>query len=76
MGLAGLGVPEEMGGAGGGLAELTVVAEELGRALLPVPFLSSTVLAGQILARCPDTAGAAGSAGRRGRTGRLRRRRR
>ncbi len=48
--------PEDMGGAGGGLAELTVVAEELGRALLPVPFLSSTVLAGQILARCPDTA--------------------
>jgi alkylation response protein AidB-like acyl-CoA dehydrogenase len=54
MGLAGLGVPENMGGAGGGLAELTVVAEELGRALLPVPFLSSTVLAGQILARCPE----------------------
>lgn len=58
MGLAGLGLPEEAGGAGGGLAELTVVAEELGRSLLPVPFLSSTVLAGQILARCP-TAGEA-----------------
>ena len=55
MGLAGLGIPEDLGGAGGGLAELTVVAEELGRALLPVPFFSSTVLAGQILARCPDT---------------------
>ncbi|GAB2485416.1 acyl-CoA dehydrogenase family protein [Jatrophihabitans fulvus] len=54
MGLAGLGLPEDRGGAGGGLAELTVVAEELGRALLPVPFLSSTVLAGQVLARCPD----------------------
>jgi alkylation response protein AidB-like acyl-CoA dehydrogenase len=54
MGLAGLGIPEGLGGAGGGLAELTVVAEELGRALLPVPFLSSTVLAGQVLARCPD----------------------
>ena len=40
MGLAGLGIPEELGGAGGGLAELTLVAEELGRALLPVPFLS------------------------------------
>src|SRR6478752_3075022 len=56
MGLAGLGVPENVGGAGGGLAELTVVAEELGRALLPVPFLSSTVVAGQILAGCADTA--------------------
>jgi alkylation response protein AidB-like acyl-CoA dehydrogenase len=55
MGLAGLGIAEERGGAGGGLAELTVVAEELGRSLLPVPFFSSTVLAGQILACCPDT---------------------
>jgi alkylation response protein AidB-like acyl-CoA dehydrogenase len=52
MGLAGLGLPEETGGAGGGLAELAAVAEELGRALLPVPFLSSTVFAGQVLARC------------------------
>jgi alkylation response protein AidB-like acyl-CoA dehydrogenase len=57
MGLAGLGIAEDLGGAGGGLAELTVVAEELGRSLLPVPFFSSTVLVGQILARCPDTAG-------------------
>ncbi|HJY71916.1 MAG TPA: acyl-CoA dehydrogenase family protein, partial [Streptosporangiaceae bacterium] len=55
MGLAGLGLAEDLGGAGGGLAELTVVATELGRALLPVPFFSSTVLAGQILARCPAT---------------------
>jgi alkylation response protein AidB-like acyl-CoA dehydrogenase len=55
MGLAGLGIAEDIGGAGGGLAELIVVTEELGRALLPVPFFSSTVLAGQILARCPDT---------------------
>ena len=57
MGLAGLGIAEDLGGPGGGLAELTVVAEELGRSLLPVPFFSSTVLAGQILARCPGTAG-------------------
>jgi alkylation response protein AidB-like acyl-CoA dehydrogenase len=55
MGLAGLGIAEDLGGAGGGLAELTLVSEELGRALLPVPFFSSTVLAGQILARCPGT---------------------
>ncbi len=56
MGLAGLGIAEDLGGAGGGLAELTVVGGELGRSLMPVPFFSSTVLAGQILARCPDTA--------------------
>ena len=68
MGLAGLGLPEDLGGAGGGLAELCVVGEELGRSLLPVPFLSSTVLGGQILARCPERPGgllaelAAGSA--------------
>jgi alkylation response protein AidB-like acyl-CoA dehydrogenase len=54
MGLAGLGIPEQLGGAGGGLPELTVVADELGRAVLSVPFLSSTVLAGQVLAHCPQ----------------------
>ncbi len=58
MGLAGLGIAEELGGVGGGLAELTVVAQELGRTLLPVPFLSSTVVVGQILARCHDRAAA------------------
>jgi len=52
MGLAGLGIAEELGGAGGGLDELTTVAEEIGRVLLPVPFLSSTVVAGQVLSRC------------------------
>jgi alkylation response protein AidB-like acyl-CoA dehydrogenase len=51
VGLAGLGLPEEVGGLGG-LAELVTVAEELGKTLLPVPFFSSTVLAGQILTRC------------------------
>ena len=49
IGLSGLGLPECAGGIGG-LAEVAAVAEELGRALLPVPFLSSTVLAGQVLA--------------------------
>ena len=57
MGLAGLGLAEDLGGAGGGLAELTVVAEELGRSLLPVPFFSSTVLAGQILGPLPGQGG-------------------
>ncbi|HEY3000856.1 MAG TPA: acyl-CoA dehydrogenase family protein [Kribbellaceae bacterium] len=63
MGLAGLGIPEDVGGVGGGLAELTVVAEELGRSLLPVPFFSSTVLAGQILARAATAGGTAGAEG-------------
>ncbi|KAB2340393.1 acyl-CoA dehydrogenase family protein [Actinomadura rudentiformis] len=50
VGLAGLGLPGPYGD--GGLAELAVVCEELGRVLAPVPFLGSTVLAGQVLARC------------------------
>jgi len=49
VGLAGLGLPEQAGGLGG-LLEVAAVAEELGRALLPVPFLSSVVLSGQVLA--------------------------
>ena len=49
IGLAGVGLPEEVGGLGG-LAEILAVAEELGATLAPVPFLTSTVIAGQILA--------------------------
>ncbi len=56
IGLAGVGLPEGVGGLGG-LAEILAVAEELGATLAPVPFVSSTVLGGQILAACDDTAG-------------------
>ncbi|MFI6790236.1 acyl-CoA dehydrogenase family protein [Nonomuraea sp. NPDC050383] len=45
LGVAGLAVPEEYGGAGGGPAEVAAVAEELGRALSPYPFLQTAVLA-------------------------------
>ncbi|HEU5158824.1 MAG TPA: acyl-CoA dehydrogenase family protein [Streptosporangiaceae bacterium] len=45
LGLVGLAVPEEYGGAGGGMIELAVVCEELGRALTPVPYLATAVLA-------------------------------
>ena len=55
IGLAGVGLPESVGGLGG-LAEVLAVAEELGATLAPVPFVSSTVLAGQILAACGDEA--------------------
>ena len=55
IGLAGLGLPEEVGGAGG-LLELLAVSEQLGAGLAAVPFLSSTVLAGQILVRCGELA--------------------
>ncbi len=55
VGLAGLGLPESVGGVGG-LLELLAVSEELGRGLAAVPFLSSTVLAGQVLAPCGESA--------------------
>ncbi len=49
QGLHALHLPEERGGAGAGLAELAVVAEQLGRALHPGPWLP-TVTAGAVLA--------------------------
>lgn len=45
LGWLGTTVPEEYGGAGLGPLEQALLAEELGRALAPVPFLSSAVLA-------------------------------
>ncbi len=45
VGCAGLLVPEEHGGAGASPREAAVVAEELGRAVAPVPFLGSAVVA-------------------------------
>jgi alkylation response protein AidB-like acyl-CoA dehydrogenase len=49
MGLAGLLVPEALGGAGASAREAAVVLEELGRAVAPVPYLSSSVVATQVL---------------------------
>lgn len=57
LGLLGLVVPEEHGGAGAGHVERAVLAEELGRALVPTPFLGSSVLAvDTLLALDDDTA--------------------
>ena len=44
LGLAGLQVPEEFGGFGTRATDVLPVCHELGRALVPVPFLSSCVL--------------------------------
>ncbi|MEU3336962.1 acyl-CoA dehydrogenase family protein [Streptomyces sp. NPDC002144] len=54
LGLQGLAVPEEYGGAGCGPVEMGVVMEETGRALLCAPILSSAVLATTTLLRCAD----------------------
>jgi len=45
LGLQGLHIPEEYGGQGYTFVELGIVLEEMGRALLPGPFLSSVCLA-------------------------------
>lgn len=49
MGLLGAAIPEEYGGSGLGYLELCVIAEELGRALAPVPVSSSIFLVAEIL---------------------------
>ncbi|MFE2549951.1 acyl-CoA dehydrogenase family protein [Streptomyces sp. NPDC059355] len=52
IGTAGLLVPEKRGGQGAGHREAAVVLEELGRAVAPVPYLTSAVLATEILLGC------------------------
>src|SRR6201999_1133971 len=49
MGFLGVAIPEEFGGAGAGHLELCVIAEEIGRALAPVPFSSTVYLAAEAL---------------------------
>ncbi|HYB81193.1 MAG TPA: acyl-CoA dehydrogenase family protein, partial [Mycobacterium sp.] len=51
LGVTGLLVPESLAGAGAGAREAAVVMEEIGRAVAPVPFLSSAVLATVALLR-------------------------
>jgi alkylation response protein AidB-like acyl-CoA dehydrogenase len=45
VGCAGLAIPAAQGGAGASFRETAVVLEELGRAVAPVPFLGSAVVA-------------------------------
>lgn len=55
LGVAGLLVPESLGGAGASAREAAVVMEEIGRSVAPVPFLSSAVLATVALLTAGDT---------------------
>ncbi|WP_078939315.1 acyl-CoA dehydrogenase family protein [Streptomyces sp. NRRL F-2295] len=50
LGLPGLALPEEYGGAGCGAAESALVCEEAGRALLPTPLLATSGLAAPLIA--------------------------
>ncbi len=45
LGVTAIHIPEAYGGAGLGISELAIAAEETGRALLPSPFFGSAVLA-------------------------------
>jgi alkylation response protein AidB-like acyl-CoA dehydrogenase len=49
LGCAGLLIPEDADGAGASFREAAVVAEELGRATAPVPYLGSAVVATTVL---------------------------
>ncbi|MHC2381885.1 alkylation response protein AidB-like acyl-CoA dehydrogenase [Bradyrhizobium liaoningense] len=56
MGFAGLLVPEEFGGSGLGHVEAGVVMEEIGRTLMPSPFLATSVVAASALNRGGNSA--------------------
>ncbi|MCX7275502.1 MAG: acyl-CoA dehydrogenase family protein, partial [Burkholderiales bacterium] len=49
LGYLGATIPEAYGGLGAGYLEACVIAEELGRAVAPVPFSSSIALAAEFL---------------------------
>ena len=49
MGFLGIAIPEEHGGLGLGYLELCAVAEEFGRAIAPLPILSSIYLAAEAI---------------------------
>lgn len=55
VGAAALVIPEELGGAGGELADAAIVVQELGRALVPSPLLGTTLAELALLAAAkPD----------------------
>ncbi|MBR0794332.1 acyl-CoA dehydrogenase family protein [Bradyrhizobium jicamae] len=51
MGFSGLLVPEQFGGSGLGCVEAGIVMEEIGRTLMPSPFLSTSVVAASAISR-------------------------
>ncbi|OAO04824.1 hypothetical protein A8B75_06680 [Sphingomonadales bacterium EhC05] len=56
MGLLGIAIPEDFGGIGGGAIDVALVMEEVGKKLVPVPFVSTCVVAAEMIARfAPDS---------------------
>src|ERR1700678_4142501 len=56
LGLQSIAIPENYGGAGFGYLELSVILEEMGRALLCAPYFSTVVLAVNALLESADEA--------------------
>ena len=56
MGWLGTAIPETYGGAGYGYLELAAIAEEIGRALAPIPLSSTTYLVSEALQQAGDAA--------------------
>jgi alkylation response protein AidB-like acyl-CoA dehydrogenase len=54
LGLPGLAIPGEYGGAGFSFVEQAIVLEEMGRSLYCGPYFASAVLAANALLCCPD----------------------
>jgi alkylation response protein AidB-like acyl-CoA dehydrogenase len=54
VGCAGLAVPEKYGGSGASWREAAVVAEEVGRAVAPVPHLGASLATAALLAAADD----------------------
>ena len=50
-GWLGVEVPEEQGGYGGSFVDVALILEQLGRGLVPEPYIASVVLAGGLLAK-------------------------
>jgi alkylation response protein AidB-like acyl-CoA dehydrogenase len=50
-GWLGVEVPEELGGYGGSFVDVALILEQLGRGLVPEPYIASVVLAGGLLTK-------------------------
>jgi alkylation response protein AidB-like acyl-CoA dehydrogenase len=57
-GFAGVGIPESAGGAGGGLVDLAIILEGLGRTVAPTPFVSHVLAVQTAFGAGMDVAGA------------------
>ena len=59
IGIAGLLIPERLGGAGASYRELAAAAEQFGAAVAPIPYLGSAVVATTVLLSAARSAAAA-----------------